>query len=73
MTGLIVNPDKVTSPPRGPTMSHLERAAWRVLLHLHSEEDANAAEFQRDERWQQAWLIACDAQVVSAKTIEALH
>lgn len=36
-------------------MTELERAAWRIALLFYSEEEADAAECARDERWERCW------------------
>lgn len=53
--GAVGGRSKPACPPRGPRMTELERAAWRIALTFYGEEEADAAECRRDERWERCW------------------
>ncbi len=53
----------VRSPPRRPTMTPMERAAWRVALCLMTESEAYRTEQARGPAWARCFRIAVAAQV----------
>lgn len=58
--GAVVGPTVPPCPPRGPRMTELERAAWRIALTFYGEEEAGAAECARDRRWTLCWYAVWD-------------